>query len=45
MSQKVMIYIVKSMFKILDEYKDWKAYSIGEEKRFQNFQLIKDILI
>tara|TARA_B100001059_G_scaffold229135_1_gene261267 strand:- start:4 stop:2109 length:2106 start_codon:yes stop_codon:yes gene_type:complete len=27
----------KSMFRILDENKDWKAYSIGEEKRFQNF--------
>ncbi len=27
----------KSMFKILNENKDWKAYSIGEEKRFQNF--------
>ena len=27
----------KSMFKILDENKNWKAYSIGEEKRFQDF--------
>ncbi len=27
----------KSMFKVLDKNKDWKAYSIGEEKRFQNF--------
>ena len=27
----------KAMFKILDSNKDWKAYSIGEEKRFQNF--------
>ena len=27
----------KSMFKILNENKEWKAYSIGEEKRFQNF--------
>ena len=27
----------KSMFKILNKNKDWKAYSIGEEKRFQNF--------
>ena len=27
----------KSMFKILDQYNDWKAISIGEEKRFQNF--------
>ena len=27
----------KSMFKILDKHKDWKAYSIGEEKRFQKF--------
>ena len=27
----------KSMFKVLNENKDWKAYSIGEEKRFQNF--------
>ena len=27
----------KAMFKILDSNKDWIAYSIGEEKRFQNF--------
>ena len=27
----------KSMFRILDQYNDWKAISIGEEKRFQNF--------
>ena len=27
----------KSMFSILEKYKDWKAYSIGEEKRFQKF--------
>ncbi len=27
----------KSMFKILDQYNDWKAISIGEERRFQNF--------
>ena len=27
----------KSMFKILDKNKDWKSYSIGEEKRFQNY--------
>ncbi len=27
----------KSMFKILNENIDWRAYSIGEEKRFQNF--------
>jgi len=27
----------KAMFKILDLNKDWNAYSIGEEKRFQNF--------
>jgi len=27
----------KSMFKILDDHKNWKAFSIGEEKRFQNF--------
>ena len=27
----------KSMFRVLNENKDWKAYSIGEEKRFQNF--------
>ena len=27
----------KAMFKILDSNKDWKAYSIGEEKRFRNF--------
>ena len=27
----------KSMFKILNEHKNWKAFSIGEEKRFQNF--------
>ncbi len=27
----------KSMFKILNKNNDWKAYSIGEEKRFQNF--------
>jgi len=27
----------KAMFKILDSNKDWNAYSIGEEKRFQNF--------
>ena len=27
----------KAMFKILDSNKDWRAYSIGEEKRFQNF--------
>ena len=27
----------KSMFNILNKNKDWKAYSIGEEKRFQNF--------
>ena len=33
----------KSMFKVLDKNKDWKAYSIGEEKRFQNYQRMKDI--
>jgi len=27
----------KSMFKVLDMCRDWKAYSIGEEKRFQNY--------
>ncbi len=27
----------KSMFKILNQYNDWRAISIGEEKRFQNF--------
>ena len=27
----------ESMFKILDKYRDWKAISIGEEKRFQQF--------
>ena len=27
----------KSMFKVLDNNKKWKAYSIGEEKRFQKF--------
>jgi glycosyltransferase involved in cell wall biosynthesis len=27
----------KSMLKILDKHRDWKAYSIGEEKRFQKF--------
>ncbi len=27
----------KSMFKVLDLYKDWKAYSAGEEKRFQDY--------
>ncbi len=27
----------KAMFNILNKNKDWKAYSIGEEKRFQNF--------
>tara|TARA_Y100000816_G_C26094264_1_gene578746 strand:- start:72 stop:2177 length:2106 start_codon:yes stop_codon:yes gene_type:complete len=27
----------KSMFKVLDLHKNWKAYSIGEEKRFQNY--------
>jgi len=27
----------KSMFKILDKNPDWKSYSIGEEKRFQNY--------
>ena len=27
----------KAMFKILDSNKDWNAYSIGEEKRFQNY--------
>lgn len=27
----------KAMFKILDRFTDWKAISIGEEKRFQNF--------
>ncbi|WP_440919138.1 glycosyltransferase, partial [Candidatus Pelagibacter sp.] len=27
----------KSMFKILDQYNDWCAISIGEERRFQNF--------
>jgi len=27
----------KSMIKILNKHKDWKAYSIGEEKRFQKF--------
>ena len=31
----------KSMFKVLDKYKDWKAYSIGEEKRFQKFSTHK----
>ena len=27
----------KSMFRILNENKNWKAYSIGEERRFQDF--------
>ena len=27
----------KSMFKVLDENKDWIAFSIGEEKRFHNY--------
>ena len=27
----------KSMFKILDQYNDWCAISIGEERRFQDF--------
>ena len=27
----------KSMFRVLDENKDWKSYSIGEEKRYQNY--------
>ena len=27
----------KSMFKILDQYNEWCAISIGEERRFQNF--------
>ncbi len=27
----------KSMFKILDQYNEWRAISIGEERRFQNF--------
>ena len=27
----------KSMFKILNQYDDWRAISIGEERRFQNF--------
>ena len=27
----------KSMFKILNQYNDWCAISIGEERRFQNF--------
>ena len=27
----------KSMFKILTTHKEWKAYSIGEEKRYQEF--------
>jgi len=27
----------KSMFKILNEHKNWKAFSIGEEKRFLSF--------
>ncbi len=32
----------KSMFNILDLNKDWKAYSIGEEKRFQEFSTHKN---
>ena len=32
----------KSMFKILNNNKDWKALSIGEEKRFQNFNTHKN---
>ena len=31
----------KSLFKVLDENKKWKAVSIGEEKRFQNFPMHK----
>ncbi len=31
----------KSMFKILDLNREWNAYSIGEEKRFQNFSTHK----
>ena len=31
----------KSMIEILNKYKDWSAISIGEEKRFQNFQTHK----
>ena len=27
----------KSMFRILDKYNNWRAISIGEERRFQNF--------
>ncbi len=32
----------KSMFKVLNDNKDWKAFSIGEEKRFQNFPTHKN---
>ena len=45
MSQKVMIYIVKSMFKVLDKHKDWKAFLLVKKKDFKIFLLIKDILI
>ena len=31
----------KSLFKVLNENKLWKAVSIGEEKRFQNFPMHK----
>ena len=34
----------KSMFRILNENKDWKAYSIGEEK-ISRFSRHKNILI
>ena len=42
MNQKGMIYFANLCFKILDHYKDWKALSIGEEKRFQNFPTHKN---
>ena len=31
----------KSMFKVLTTHKEWRAYSIGEEKRYQEFPIHK----
>ena len=37
MSQKVMIFFAKSIIRILNEFKSWKAFSLGDEDRRKNF--------
>ena len=40
MKQKVMIFFVV-VGKVLNKYSDWKAFSVGDEKRFNEYQTHK----